>query len=137
MSPRTMEMGLLARFYMEHFMDASTVMTKGYRQRGIDMLAEQARQGAGLLVLWSRDESVPSLLDTGRRWERVALGLRERKLAAHPMSRMLEEERWRPQVAREVGAGGPPQAVLRIGYVDATPPPVSPRRPLSSFVRIA
>jgi hypothetical protein len=50
---------------------------------------------------------------------------------------MLEEERWRPQVAREVGAGGPPQAVLRIGYVDATPPPVSPRRPLSSFVRIA
>lgn len=60
MNPRTMEAGFLARFYMEHFMDASTVVTRGFRQRGIDMLAEQARQGAGFLVLWSRDESSQS-----------------------------------------------------------------------------
>jgi hypothetical protein len=136
LNPRTMEAGLFARFYMEHFMDASSVMTKGFRERGVEMLAEQARGGAGFLVLWSRDDSVPALLDAGRRWERVALMLRERKLAMAPMSQMLEEERWREKVRAEIGADGSPQAVLRVGAVDALPPPVSPRRPLADFVRI-
>jgi hypothetical protein len=136
LNPRTMEAGLFARFYMEHFMDASSVMTKGFRERGVEMLAEQAREGAGFLVLWSRDDSVPALLDAGRRWERVALMLRERKLAMAPMSQMLEEEGWREKVRAETGAGGSPQAVLRVGALDGLPPPVSPRRPLAGFVRI-
>jgi len=135
LTPRTMEMGLLSRLYVEHFMDAADVMTKGFRKRGIDMLSEQARRGAGFLVLWSEDESVPALLDAGRRWERVALLLRERKLAMHPMSQMLEEEPWRSRLRAEVGAGGVPQGVLRVGYRDDLPLPVSPRRPPSAFVR--
>jgi hypothetical protein len=136
LTPRTLELGLFARLYFEHFMDADDVMTKGFRDKGIDMLAEQARRGAGFLVLWSEDESVPALLDAGRRWERVALLLRERRLAMHPMSQVLEEEPWRSRVRGEIGAAGVPQGVLRVGYRDDLPPPVSPRRPPSAFARV-
>ncbi len=61
--------------------------------------------------------------------------LRERGIAAHPMSQMLEEDPWRGELAAQLGLTGVPQFVLRLGYVDDYPDPVTPRRPVSWFVR--
>jgi nitroreductase len=136
LTPETMEVGRLASFYMRHFMDRGSVMGRSFRDAGIDRAAKQASEGAGWLVVTSPDESVSSLLDAGRRFERMALLLRERKLAAHPMSQVLEEEPFRTQVARELALAGAPQFALRVGYVAETPPPVSPRRPPRAFTRV-
>lgn len=136
LTPRTMEVGGVAGFYMRHFMDAGAVMTKRFRDAGVDVVAEQARQGAGWLVLDSPDDRGTSLLEAGRRFGRMALLLRARRLAAHPMSQVLEEEPWRSTVGRELGLDGAPQLVLRVGYVDRYPEPASWRRPVSAFARL-
>jgi hypothetical protein len=136
LTPATMEIGGLASFWAGHFMDKGSVVGKRFREAGIDATARQAHEGAGFLVITSPDESVASLIDAGRRFERLALLLGERKLAAHPMSCLLEEAPWRSQAARETGAGGIPQFVLRVGYVDGQLPPVSPRRRVSDFTRV-
>jgi hypothetical protein len=136
LTPATMELGGLAAFWASHFMDQDSVAGNRFREAGIDATAGQARQGAGFIVVTSPDESVASLLDAGRRFERLALLLGGRKLAAHPMSSLLEEAPWRSQAARETGTGGIPQFVLRIGYVDSQPLPVSPRRRASDFTRV-
>jgi hypothetical protein len=77
---------------------------------------------------------VPALLGAGRRFERMALSLRERSIAAQPMSQALEEAPWRDTLAGELGLPGAVQFVVRVGYVDHYPEPVSPRRPLAAFV---
>lgn len=136
LTPATMEVGALASFYMRHFMGRGTVMKKSFRDTGIDGTAKQVSEGAGWLVVTSPDEAASALLETGRRFERMALRLRERKLAAHPMSQLLEEEPWRLQVARELALSAAPQFLLRVGYVAEYPSPVSPRRPPRAFARV-
>lgn len=136
LTPATMGAGAFARFYMAHFMDRRSVMERRFREAGIEAAATQARQGAGWLVVTSRDESTPALLETGMRFQRMALRLRERKLAAHPMSQVPEEETWRTRIAAELGLGGVPQLVLRVGYVAEYPDPVSPRRAPAAFTKV-
>jgi hypothetical protein len=136
LTPESMEVGGLAGFYMRHFMDAASVTGKSFRDAGVDAVRAQAREGAGWLVLDAPDESTPSLLDAGRAFARRALVLRERRLAAHPMSQVLEEEPWRDAIGRSLGLAGRAQLVLRVGYVDRYPEPVSLRRPVSAFASI-
>jgi hypothetical protein len=94
----------------------------------------QAAEGAGFLVLCTESGGVPALLESGRRFARMALSVRERAIAAHPMSQALEEAPWRDTLAGDLGLPGSIQFVLRVGYVDHYPEPVSPRRPLTAFV---
>ena len=60
---------------------------------------------------------------------------RERMIAVHPMTQMLEEETWRKEIASKHRPGLLPQFILRVGYLDSYPDPVSLRRPVSWFVR--
>jgi hypothetical protein len=130
-----MEATGLGAFVMHHFFDADSVMGRSFREKGIEQCARQAREGAGFLVLGSADQGTPALLEAGRRFERMALVLRERSIAAHPMSQALEEEPWRAAIAGDLRLPGPIQVVVRVGRVERYPEPVSPRRPLTSFVR--
>jgi hypothetical protein len=109
-------------------------MGKSFREKGIEQCARQAAEGAGFLVLATGDAGVPALLDAGRRFERMALSLRERSIAGQPMSQALEEAPWRDTLAGDLGLSGAVQLVVRVGYVDHYPEPVSPRRPLTAFV---
>jgi nitroreductase len=136
LTPAALEVGALAAWYMRHFMDRKDVLKRRFREAGIDAAARQVTQGAGWLVVTSRDESTPALVDAGRRFERMALRLRERSLGAHPMSQVLEEDPWRTQAARELGLAGIPQLLLRVGYVADYPEPISPRRPPAAFTRV-
>jgi hypothetical protein len=49
----------------------------------------------------------------------MGLRLRERQLAAHPMSQVLEEEPWRSAAAKELRLSGIPQFTLRVISADA------------------
>lgn len=60
----------------------------------------------------------------------------ERTIAAHPMSQALEEAPWRDGLAAALGLPRPIQFLVRVGYVDRYPEPVSPRRALASFVNV-
>ncbi len=130
----SMEAKGLAGFVMGRFFDAGSVMGKSFREKGIEQCARQSVEGAGFLVLSSEGATVPALLESGRRFARMALSVRERAIAAHPMSQALEEAPWRDTLAGELGLPGPVQFVVRVGYVDHYPEPVSPRRPLTAFV---
>ena len=74
-------------------------------------------------------------LAAGRRLERLALVLKARSLAVHPMSQQLEEPEFRRRIAAEHDPGMVPQFILRVGYLDSYPAPVSLRRPVEWFVK--
>lgn len=130
----SMEVGGVAGLVMRHFFDQGSVMGRSFREKGIERCQQQVAEGAGFLVLTSADAAVPALLDAGRRFERMALLVRERGVAVQPMSQALEEAPWRDGLATALGLSRPIQFLARVGYVDRYPDPVSPRRALACFV---
>ena len=83
----------------------------------------------------SHDSNIPTLIEYGRVFENMFLRIREKMIAIHPMTQMLEEEPWKKQVSKELGLNGEVQWILRVGYLKSYPDPVSLRMPVSWFVQ--
>jgi nitroreductase len=111
------------------------VMEKSFRQQNINNVHQQIAELAGWFLICSKDDSVASLLETGRRMQRLFLKVRERNIALHPMTQILEEPASRQAFSQSIGIGQPVQFILRTGYVKNYPPPVSLRRPVEWFLR--
>jgi hypothetical protein len=134
LTPAGMEIDGILGWYVGTFYDRTDVLTPRFREAGIKQAVERVSQGAGWVVMTGPD-SVAGLIETGRRFQRMWLLLREHSIAIHPMSQVLEESSDTKAVARELGIDGIPQFVLRIGYVTKYPDPVSPRMPVTWFTQ--
>jgi hypothetical protein len=134
LTPATMELSGFSEWYVRHFMSAESVMERSFREKGIEGTRRQTNEGAGWLVASTQRATPDDLIRVGREYERFLLSLREQDIAAHPMTQMIEEEPWRSTLASELNIDGIPQFIIRIGYVQSYPAPVSPRRPVESFV---
>ena len=130
-----MEITGFAGWFVRHFMNREDVMGERFRKQGIEMASKWAAQGGGWIIITSKGSDVADLIETGRRFERTALLARERNIALHPMTQVLEEEKGQREIASNHGTDVVPQFVLRAGYLDTYPKPVSLRRPVASFVR--
>lgn len=136
LTPAGMEITGMAGWYVRHFFDRDSVLKASFRQQGVDQVVERVTQGAGWLVQ-TGEASVAGLVETGRRFERMWLGMRERRIAIQPMTQVLEESANVADVARALGIDGVPQFLLRVGYVADYPEPVSPRMSVAAFTRLA
>ncbi len=134
LTPAAMEIQGLANWYVRHFYSAQTVMKESFRQTSLEMIAQRVTGGAGWIAISSDDSQTASLIETGRRFEELFLGVRERMIALYPMTQALEEEPWRFQISQELGMQMPVQFILKVGYVDAYPSPVSLRMPVKWFI---
>jgi nitroreductase len=130
-----MEIRGLKGWFVRNFTNPEDFMKPAFRKQSVDQIAKLARQGGGWLVITSEGRTVADLIDCGRRFERMFLSARERNIAIQPMTQYLEEESGLKQIAAEHGQRVIPQFILRIGYLDAYPDPVSLRRPVSWFIR--
>ena len=135
LTPASMEIGGVAGWWVRHFYTPAAVMKDSFRATGLETVAKQVGQSAGWLVLTSPDRAPGTLLDTGRRVQRLWLRVRGLGIAIHPMTQILEENPFAQQANGELGLAEPIQFLLRCGYVDAYPGPVSERRPVAWFVR--
>lgn len=96
---------------------------------------KQISQSAGWLVITSQDNSVATLLESGKRLQRLLLKIRERNIAIHPMTQILEEAATRQTLHASIGISDHVQFILRTGYIKHYPLTVSLRRPVDQFVQ--
>ena len=134
LTPESMGITGIAGWFVKHFFNREKVMEKGFRETSVKKATEQANQGAGWIVIRNNGNAVAQLIQTGRLYERMCLETREKNIAIHPMSQALEEKPFMDQVQEKLGNGKTVQFLLRVGYVDNYPKPVSIRRPVSWFV---
>ncbi len=132
----TMEIDGIPGWIVRNFYDKGNVMKKDFRDKNIDMVTQQVWQSAGWLLITSKDNSVAALLETGKRMQRLFLKVREKGIAIHPMTQILEEPSTNQQINKSLGISDNIQFLLRMGYVKSYPDPVSLRRPVDWFVRI-
>ncbi len=131
-----MEITGMSGWMVRNFYDKARVLTSDFRERGIANVRAEVASSAGWILISTRDESVAGLLETGRRMQRLFLKVRERNIALHPMTQILEEMSTRRSLRSAIGIEPGVQFILRVGYVASYPPPVSLRRPVSWFVRL-
>ncbi|MBW8523758.1 nitroreductase family protein [Chryseobacterium chendengshani] len=134
LTPASMEIMGISGWIVRNFYDTQSVMKKDFREKSIAQVIEQVSQSAGWLVITSRDNSVLSLLDAGRRLQRIWLKVRDRNIAIHPMTQILEEEKTKTAVDNGIGIKENIQFLLRVGYVENYPEPVTLRRHINLFV---
>jgi hypothetical protein len=134
LTPDSMEIGGIAGFYVRNFYDRKSVLSKSFRETTVDTISKQVRKCGGWLVVTSQDSRFETLIEYGRVFEEMLLRIRERKIAIHPMTQMLEESPARDAIAADLGLAGEIQWILRIGYMSSYPDPVSLRMPLFRLV---
>jgi hypothetical protein len=123
-------------WFVRNFVKPEDFLKPDFRKQGVDHTARLARQGGGWIVITSRDRTVADLIETGRRFERMALLAFERNIALQPMTQYLEEAAGLNQIVANHRPDMIPQFLLRTGYLKRYPQPVSLRRPVSWFLRV-
>ena len=131
----SMEIEGISGFIVRNFYGKNDVMKANFRETSIDKVKNQVSQSAGWILITSKDNSVEKLIETGRRMQRLFLRVREKNIAIHPMTQILEESATRETLNRSIGINENIQFILRAGYLKNYPEPVSLRRPVEWFVR--
>lgn len=129
-----MELKGFPGWLLRNFYSQEDVMKSNFREQGIDKVRKQVSQSAGWMILTCSDDTVASLLETGRRFQRIFLKVRDRQIAIHPMTQILEETITKEHVNTSIGINESIQFILRLGYLKDYPEPVSVRRPVNWFV---
>lgn len=130
-----MEIEGVPGWYLRNFYGKSDVMKKSFREQSIDkVVKEVSHASAGWLIITSRDNSVTTLLETGKRLQRIWLKVRVKNIAIHPMTQIIEEAKTNQILNTSIGIQDPIQFILRAGYVKNYPNPVSLRRSVETFV---
>ena len=130
-----MEIDGIPGWYLRNFYDKEDVMKKSFREQSIDKVVKQVSQSAGWLLITSIDNSLTALLETGKRLQRLWLKIREKNIAIHPMTRIIEEVATSKLLNNSIGINEPVQFILRTGYLKNYPVPVTLRRSIEQFVR--
>ncbi len=131
----SMEIEGMAGWAVRNFYGKASVLKNNFRERSLNQVRREVSASAGWFIITSETESVASLLEAGRRMQRLFLKVRARGIALHPMTQILEEPSIKRALPAVLGLGENIQFILRAGYLSSYPPPVSLRRPVSWFVR--
>jgi hypothetical protein len=131
-----MEIDGIPGWYLRNFYDKEDVMKKGFREQSIDKVVKQVSQSAGWLLITSKDNSVAALLETGKRLQRLWLKMRDKDIAIHPMTQIIEEASTSQILNQSIGINEPVQFILRTGYLKHYPNTVTLRRSVDRFLRI-
>ena len=131
----SMEIEGVPAWLLRNFYGKENVMEKSFRKQSIDKVVEQVSQSAGWLVIISKDNSVENLLETGKRLQRLWLKVRDKNIAIHPMTQIIEEDASNKLLNSSIGINEPIQFILRTGYLKNYPEPVTLRRSINQFIR--
>ena len=129
-----MEIQGIKGWYVSHFVKSQDFLKPSFLEQSVDHTARLAREGGGWMVITSPGNTVADLIDTGRKFEHMALLARENRIAIQPMTQFLEEKDGIDHITVHHQEDMHPQFILRVGYLDTYPQPVSLRRPVSWFV---
>lgn len=132
----SMEIEGIPAWVLRNFYDKEKVMTKDFREQSIDKVKEQVSRSAGWLVITNKDNSINALLETGKMLQRLWLKVRDKSIALHPMTQIIEESPTHQNLNKSIGISDPIQFLLRVGYLKNYPEPVSLRRGVDGFVRM-
>ena len=87
-----MEIEGIPGWVVRNFYHKDNVMKKDFRDVGIDKVKKEVSESAGWILITSKGQFSSDIASkTGRRMQRLFLKVREKSIAIHPMTQILEE----------------------------------------------
>jgi hypothetical protein len=137
MVPEDLQLGGMAGWLAQHCPSRRVFTSALFRRVLAERAARLASAAGGWLIVATPDASIPSLVDAGRRLERLLLRSRALGLGIQPMCQPLQEPGWSQDLERATRLDAFPRMLLRVGYTDAWPERIAPRLAPDVFTRIA
>ena len=125
--------GIIKDFIYLIFND-ETAMKKSFKKSTAKITEKQVKNCAGFFIIRSRDSDKNELLETGRVLQRIWLRAVEKDIAFHPMSQAIEEKETNTLLYELTGKRDEIQMIIRSGYIEKYPDPVSRRKPLDDIL---
>ncbi len=132
----SMEISGLSGWIVRNLYKKENVLSVKFREQSLAKVKNQATNLGGWLLMTSENGDTASLLETGKRLQRMLLKTRVKKIGVHPMTQILEEDIYKAELQSRMKITNSIQFVLRLGYVQNYPKPVSLRRPIESFIQL-
>jgi hypothetical protein len=130
----SMEIEGASGWVVRNFYTRKTTLSKSFRKQSLTKIKEQVDHSGGWLLLTTPSTDTASLLDTGRWLQRMLVKIKEKNIAIHPMTQILEESNYNEAFKKVINTTNTVQFILRIGYVEQYPNPVSRRRPIDQML---
>lgn len=127
LSPAGMEIEGIGAWYVKTFFNTETVMSRSFRDSTIDQIKKHLSSYGSWIIVTSKKEDCSSLINTGRDFLKLSLNSVNKKISLHPMTQPLEEKGFEDELRKRLGINDNIQFILRCGYVDRYPLPVTKR----------
>ncbi|HRX46887.1 MAG TPA: nitroreductase [Spirochaetota bacterium] len=135
LSPAGMEIGGFGEWYVSHFFGRDDVMSSSFREHTVKKVKELLSSYGTWILITSDKDDCKSLINAGGSFLKLGLNSWRKKIALHPMTQPLEEEGFAGELKKNLGIEENIQFILRAGYVENYPLPVSMRMPVERIIR--
>ena len=134
LSPAGMEITGFGGWYVKHFFSREDVMSSSFRDQTVGIIQKFLSSYGSWIIITSTKDDCQSLIHAGGDFLKLSLNSVNKKIAIHPMTQPLEEKGFADNLRRELGIKEKIQFILRTGYVEEYPLPVSERMPVERIV---
>jgi len=125
----------IAGFMVRHFFKPEDSEKESFIQAGIEKTKKQVLGCGGWIVIVASNNSVKEWVNLGRFYQNIHLTCTKLNIGFQPMNQIVEEAKFKNEVAKHLGIKNELMFVARVGYIDRNPLPVSPRRPVEDFAQ--
>jgi len=130
-----MQINGLSGLFVRHFYKPEDSKKESFIKAGIEKTKKQVLGCGGWIVIIASDNSVNEWLKLGRIYQTIHLTCTKLHIGFQPMNQIVEEDKYKNEVTKYLGIKNELMFVARVGYIDRTPVPVSPRRPVEDFTQ--
>jgi hypothetical protein len=129
-----MEINGLAALYVKNFFSRDDVLSESFRNQTVELTQKYLSSYGSWIILSTESENPETLIHTGGDFLKLGLNAYSRKIALHPMTQPLEEKGFEEALQKDLNIKGKMQFILRAGYVEKYPDPVTLRMPVERIV---
>ena len=135
LTPEVLGITGFKHFLFNLFMSKKSVTGKTFIKSSIESAKEQFDSCSGYILITSQSFSNSDLIQSGRVLENVWLKCINNEIAVHPMSQVLEEQKYYELLKTSLKIDGEIQMLLRIGKVKEYPERIRKRLDIEDIIK--
>ena len=130
-----MQINGIPGFMVRHFYKPEDSKKESFIKAGIEKTKKQVLGCGGWIIIIAPDNSVNQWVKSGRIYQNIHLTCTKLNIGFQPMNQIVEEDKFNNEVTKHLGIKDKLMFVARVGYIDRSPVPVSPRRSVEDFAQ--
>ena len=130
-----MQINGLSGLFVRHFYKPEDSKKESFIKAGIEKTEKQVFGCSGWIVITSGNNSMKEWINLGRIYQNINLTCTKLNIGFQPMNQIVEETKFKNELTNHLGINEELMFIARIGYIDCSQVPVSPRRAVDDFAQ--